>query len=235
MSTYDEKAKYELKIWKRKLLKRSGLFHRFSKKVQTRVNDYIPDKVHHVITESIKNMVQVTLTGSNLLNKKNNNANVGKSLDDKDRLFTNKLQTYQKTAAIEGAGTGAGGIVLSLADFPLLLAIKIKMLYEIASVYGFDVTKYEERLYILHIFQLAFSSDEQKAIILAAMEDWDKHKNEINWQIFQQEYRDYIDFVKMLQLVPGIGAVVGAVANYRLIEHLGETAKYAYHMRILNK
>ena len=31
-----------------------------------------------------------------------------------------------KIAAAEGAGTGAGGILLGLADFPLLLGIKIK-------------------------------------------------------------------------------------------------------------
>ena len=31
-----------------------------------------------------------------------------------------------KIAAAEGAGTGAGGILLGLADFPLLLTIKIK-------------------------------------------------------------------------------------------------------------
>jgi EcsC protein family len=37
----------------------------------------------------------------------------------------------------------------------------------------------------------------------------------------------------MLQLVPGIGAAVGAYANYNLLDHLGETAKNAYRLRIL--
>jgi hypothetical protein len=37
----------------------------------------------------------------------------------------------------------------------------------------------------------------------------------------------------MLQLVPGIGAAVGAFANNNLMEHLGETTKNAYRMRIL--
>ena len=59
---------------------------------------------------------------------------------------------------IEGAGTGAGGILIGLTDLPLLLGIKIKLLYELASIYGFDVKDYRERMYILSIFQLAFSS-----------------------------------------------------------------------------
>jgi hypothetical protein len=56
---------------------------------------------------------------------------------------------------------------------------------------------------------------------------------ELDWRTFQQEYRDYIDLIKLLQMVPGLGAIVGAFANYRLTEHLGETAMNAYRLRIL--
>ena len=49
---------------------------------------------------------------------------------------------------------------------------------------------------------------------------------------FEQEYRDYIDLAKMLQLVPGIGLVVGAYANYKLMNKLGETALNAYRLRV---
>ena len=58
---------------------------------------------------------------------------------------------------------------------------------------------------------------------------------DLDWREFQQEYRDHIDFVKMLQLVPGIGAVVGALANYNLLDQLGETAKNCYRLRLLNE
>jgi hypothetical protein len=57
--------------------------------------------------------------------------------------------------------------------------------------------------------------------------------NSFDWRTFQQEYRDYIDLAKLMQLVPGIGAVVGAVANFRLMDKLGETAVNAYRMRVL--
>jgi hypothetical protein len=55
--------------------------------------------------------------------------------------------------------------------------------------------------------------------------------NEFDWRNFQQEYRDYIDLAKMAQLIPGIGAVVGFVVNYKLIKKLGETAMNAYRLR----
>jgi hypothetical protein len=54
---------------------------------------------------------------------------------------------------------------------------------------------------------------------------------EFDWRVFQQEYRDYIDLAKMAQLVPVIGAAVGAIANYKLIAQLGETAMNCYRMR----
>lgn len=97
----------------------------------------------------------------------------------------------------------------------MLLSIKIKLLYEIASIYGFDTKDYKERLYILNIFQLAFSSQNHVNTIFKKMEDFDEFKdtlsddiNEFDWRNFQQEYRDYIDLAKLLQLVPGIGAFV---------------------------
>jgi hypothetical protein len=35
--------------------------------------------------------------------------------------------------------------------------------------------------------------------------------DQFDWRSFQQEYRDYIDLAKMAQLIPVIGAVVGAI------------------------
>jgi hypothetical protein len=234
LNEYELRAYDEVIAWKRKLNKRSGILERASKKAQTKVNELIPEKVHQILTESIKNMVKATLAGSNLTTRKQQGT--GLTLASKDELLSKKLSGYKRTAAVEGAGTGAGGILLGMADFPLLLSIKIKFLFEAASIYGFDPSKYEERLFILYVFQLAFSSDAQRKETLGVLENWESRKAELlelDWQQFQQEYRDYIDFAKMLQMMPVIGAVVGAYANYNLLDQLGETAMNAYRMRIL--
>jgi hypothetical protein len=234
MNEYELRIYDELIEWKRKLKKRSNMLARASKRVQVKVNEMIPEKVHQVMTDAIKNMVKATLTGSNYTTKRNQGG--GLTLQQKDELLSEKLTSYRKTAMVEGAGTGAGGIFLGLADFPLLLSIKMKFLFEAASIYGYDPSDYEERLFILHVFQLAFSSDQKRQETLSIIDDWEtrkKHLLEMDWKDFQQEYRDYIDLVKMAQLVPGIGAVVGAYANYNLLDQLGETAKNAYRLRLL--
>ncbi len=128
--------------------------------------------------------------------------------------------------------------MLGLVDFPLLLSIKMKFLFEAASVYGFDTNEYEERLFILHVFQLAFSSEETRKETLSIIENWDEEKlliADMDWRDFQQEYRDYIDLVEMFQLIPGFGAIVGAFANYNLLDQLGEAAMNSYRLRLIQR
>ena len=234
LNEYELKVTKDLALWKQKLTKRSTLLNRISKKAQTKINEVIPEKAHQIITDSIKNLVKATLVGSDFTTRKPNHSDL--SLQEMDEKMKLKLETFRKTAMIEGASTGAGGILLGLADFPLLLTIKMKFLFEAAANYGFDTSKYEERIFLLYVFQLAFSSDNTREQTLAIIDNWDQEKDkrsEMDWRQFQQEYRDYIDFVKMLQLVPGIGLVVGALANYRLLDQLGETAMNCYRLRIL--
>lgn len=236
MNDYELKVFDEIEDWKRKIKRRSGIMKKLSKKAQGKINHLIPKKVHLVLTGSIKAMVKATLFGSQLITRKSQERRL--SLEERDKLVRKKIIAYQKTAIVEGAGTGAGGILIGLADFPLLLTIKMKFLFDVASIYGFNTSEYEERLFILHVFQLAFSSDEIRRKTLYEIENWDirkQHLVEMDWHKFQQEYRDYIDLAKMLQLVPGIGAVVGAYANNNLIRHLGLTAMNAYRLRILKK
>jgi hypothetical protein len=144
----------------------------------------------------------------------------------------------------EGAGTGAGGIMLSMVDFPALIAIKMKYLFELAHVYGYDTRQFSERVFVLKVFQMAFSGPEKRAELLHSINYWELEKTrwqsdsdyakQMDWETFQMEYRDAIDFRKMLQMVPGIGAVAGAWANYSILGDLREIAANAYRLRRLN-
>ena len=238
MENYNYIKSQELEIWKDKMRKKPSLLNKASKGVQNKFNSILPDNYHNIVTSAIKNMTKVVLFGSKYTTKK---PLIELTLKERDDLALDKIKTYKNTAMIEGAGTGAGGILIGLTDLPLLLSIKIKLLYELASIYGFNVKDYRERMYILSIFQLAFSSQAHVNKIFAKIENWDEYKdtlsdgiNDLDWRSFQQEYRDYIDLAKLLQLVPGIGAFVGAYVNNKLVDKLGEYAMYAYRVRILS-
>jgi hypothetical protein len=233
---YEQIAFDELKRWQKEMLRKPSVLNKLSKKLQTKLNSYIPEKIHNAVTVAIKQMVRGVLFGAQYTTKKP--ATII-TLRQTEETIEKLIKTYKHTAAAEGGITGAGGILLGLADFPILFGIKLKMLFDIAVLYGFNIKDYRERLYILHIFQLAFSSQEHRRNVFMQIQDWDQKKNQLpddvhafDWRTFQQEYRDYIDLAKMAQLVPGIGAVVGIVVNYKLIKQLGHTAMNAYRMRL---
>lgn len=229
----------ELAAWRKKMQSKPGVFNTLSKKIQTKINTWIPEKVHNAITVTIKQMIRGVLFGAGRTTAR---PSAVSDLYETEQVILKKIEIYRKTAAIEGGVTGAGGILLGLADFPILIGIKIKLLFDMAALYGFDTDDYKERVYLLYIFELSFSSDSHRTSIYNKMTNWNEKSrqlpadiNDFDWRNFQQEYRDYIDLAKMAQLIPVIGAPVGLIVNYSLIKKLGITAMNAYRMRIFER
>lgn len=232
---YNAKIAQELIQWQVKMQKSPSRVDRASKAVQDKINSIIPNKVHDVITATIKQMTRAVLYGAEFMTSL---PSQNLSFEGREKLVKDRIAFYKKAGAAEGGITGAGGFWLALAEFPVLLGIKMKLLFDIASIYGYSVDDYRERLFIMHVFQLAFSSQKNRQLVYEKIVGWDLKSEQLpddihkfDWLTFQQEYRDYIDLAKMAQLIPGIGAAVGLIVNYRLLNHLGKTAMNAYRMR----
>jgi hypothetical protein len=70
------------------------------------------------------------------------------------------------------------------------------------------------------------------------MDHWDHQVNELpvsyegyDWKKFQLEYRDHIDLAKLIQLIPGFGAIAGAMVNHKYTKILGENAMNCFRLR----
>ncbi len=234
---YRKRLQIELGFWKYNMTKKEPMGNVLAKNIQTRLNNLIPEKIHIAITVSIEKMIKAMLFGAKYTSTTKQSYS---SFQVREAYIKTLISNYQKTASIEGAVTGAGGILMGIADFPALLAIKVKMLYDIAAIYGFDTSQYKERLFMLTTFQLAFSSHQHRRKVYERILNWDEYADSLpdniehfDWRTFQQEYRDYIDLAKMAQLIPIIGAAIGAVVNYRLLRQLGSTTMNCYRVRIL--
>jgi len=237
VSDYQNQAIAELDAWKRKVQKAPGPFDAAAKHLQTRVNALIPEKVHAAVTKVIEQMTKGILIGSDFTAPAP--FMVG-TLEDRETKVRARIDSWKKIAATEGGIAGAGGFLLAAADFPVLISLKIKTLFDIGALYGRDGADFAERLFILRIFELAFSSARHRVKVFDQLEAWrevdpDRPTSfeDFDWRSFQQEYRDYIDLAKLAQLLPIVGAPVGAMVNWRLLERLGETAMMAYRMRWL--
>ena len=232
---YESRVYAELQLWKEEMLRGPRLWSRATRGLQRKVNSYIPEKVHAAVTAVIRQMTQAVLSGSSYIG----DAPLQQGdLQARERLALEKIDRYRRTAAVEGGVTGAGGFLLGLADFPALIGIKLNLLFELAALYGYSGEDYRERMYMLYVFQLAFSGDEHRRAVYSHMTDWRERcerlpasLEDFDWRAFQQEYRDYIDLAKLAQLLPIVGAPVGFVVNNRLVRRLGAYAMNAYRMR----
>src|SRR5690606_19909472 len=159
-SLYRKKVMIELAFWKHKMTRKQPMGAVWAKNIQAKLNDLIPERVHQVITFTIEKMVKGVLFGAKYTVA---SPRAYGSFPLREAYVKKFIDTYKKTASVEGAVTGAGGILMGVADFPSLLAIKVKMLFDIAPPYGYDVRQYKELLFLLTVFQLAFSSHKHRA------------------------------------------------------------------------
>jgi hypothetical protein len=227
-------VRLEVEAWRAKMLKRPGLWDKATRGTQDRINRIIPERVHQIITTGVEAMTKGILFGSDLLKAR---PMPDGSLAARELRARAAIKVYRNTAGVEGGVAGAGGFVLAAADFPALLAIKVRMLGDIVAAYGWGGGSVRERLFVLHIFHLAFASARRRPEALADLERWIAGVDQpdaiadYDWRTFQIEYRDHIDLAKMAQLIPVVGAPIGAVVNWRLVDRLGETAIMACRLR----
>jgi hypothetical protein len=113
MRDYEEQALLQLKSWQRKMQKKPSLTNRFARHIQNKINNIIPEKVHRVITVAIEKMVKAVLFGAKYTTPRKPDA--GATLQSRETHIKQQIDNYKKTASIEGAITGAGGILMGFA------------------------------------------------------------------------------------------------------------------------
>ncbi len=96
-------------------------------------------------------------------------------------------------------------------------------------------------IYAYYISANFFKKEKRKEIFHRIL-NWQQYAaqlpedvNAYDWTSFREEYCDYIDLAKLMQMIPGIGALFGAYANNKLIAQLAENAMQAYHYRFLSQ
>lgn len=230
---YYKAVKKELRMWEKAMLKRPGITAKAVTALQEKTQRMIPQKAQDFITESIRKMTEAIMAGSGLISK--TEPHDGVSLGESDYLVERAYNAYDKAAIAQGFGFGLGGILLGLADFPALLGIKVKFLFDCAKYYGFDTRDRSERLFLLCVFQLAFCGGARRAELFHIIKSWrETAPAAVDWEAFQTEYRNYIDLAKLMQLLPVVGSVAGAAANHSLLKKLKATAMNCYRLRLIN-
>ncbi|MCD7034865.1 EcsC family protein [Metabacillus sp. GX 13764] len=227
---YEERILYEVLQWKLKLHKRASLVRRTSKSVQAKLQSFLPKKADRMLAAAFKQLATGILAAP--VYKKGNSS---LQLEEMDRKARNAISLYQKTAAAEGAGTGAGGLLLGTLDLPFFFGLQAKLLSEVAAAYGLPAA---DKHFLAHLFWLSYASEKDADLLIRRIENWQEDKRPLSkdeWKSFQQDYLDSIELAKLLQVIPGLGALTGGTANYQLAGRLGTDAMNACRARIFKE
>ncbi|CAG7653250.1 EcsC family protein [Paenibacillus allorhizosphaerae] len=155
-----------------------------------------------------------------------------------DRTADALAQHRSNLAAAQGATTGIGGLFTLAVDIPAVLGLSLKVIQEMALIYGYDPNQKRERIFTVKCLQFASSDIVGKKAILVELADFDnelRHKEVVSqlqgWREVVNAYRDNFGWKKLFQLVPIAGMVFGAVINRSTLQDVAEASKMLYRKR----
>src|SRR5688500_18359918 len=98
MTQYETIALHELRVWQKEMVQRPSMFNRFSKRLQTKINSYIPERIHKVLTTTIKQMIRGVLFGAEHLTRQPLQFS---SWMEREETVMRKINGYKHAAAAE--------------------------------------------------------------------------------------------------------------------------------------
>ncbi len=159
-------------------------------------------------------------------------------LEELDALARSRFSQNTILAAIEGGGTGLGGVFLIAADIPLLFTINLRLIQQIGAAYGFPMRGPAYRPLVLAIFNVAASGgrDAKSAALREISVAAAAFANELEYRgrvtgTFREQNRHVPREIaknivgrKLAQTIPVAGAAVGAGINYWFTTETAEAA-----------
>ncbi|WP_010502976.1 EcsC family protein [Paenibacillus elgii] len=141
-------------------------------------------------------------------------------------------------ATAQGATTGFGGLFTLAIDIPAILGLSLKVLQEMAMVYGYDPNDKRERVFVIKCLQFASSDIVGKKAVLEELADFDNEHRQRDaisqlqgWREVVTIYRDNFGWKKLFQLIPVAGMIFGAVLNRSTLQDVAEAGKMLYRKR----
>ena len=171
-----------------------------------------------------------------------------KPLDRLDDLARSYFAENALLSAIEGGGTGLGGVALIAADVPMLFTLNLRLIQQIGAAYGFRFDSPEARPLVLRIFSAAAAdtpearqdaldelrvagaamaagrSLEAAGIGVSDASASGTETTENQSRVLANEIARNVAARQMAQLIPLAGAATGAGMNYWFTHATAETA-----------
>jgi EcsC protein family len=152
-----------------------------------------------------------------------------------DRLAGQVAASARMISFVEGAVTGAGGVVTTVVDIPLLFVLSLRTIQKIGHCYGFTFDKAEDREYALGVLITAtagsLGSKRERLDRLHGLKDWFIEATQE--EVIADELVSLLFQLELFEQIPGIGMVSGAVLNLLFSRKIDMTARRVFQERWL--
>jgi len=156
-------------------------------------------------------------------------------LEECDRLAKQVGLAAQTIGIAEGAATGAGGVVTTLIDVPLLFTLALRTIRKIGHCYGYPLDDERGRRLVLAILLIASSGSlnvrRERLNYLRDLEDLVIEEAEED--VIVQEALSLLFQLEVFEEVPGAGAISGAVINVAFMNRVDVAARRIFQERWL--
>lgn len=172
------------------------------------------------------------------------------SIDEVLELVRAATQPAILKATLQGAGLGIGGVMLAVADVPILLFSHLQLLIRVGMSAGFDLRAPAERPFLLGLLKLGYcladgearreALDELGERMDLYLDEADREPDEVARAVFLRSLGAFTDKIGPLLLrrrfgsmMPVLGSLFGAGANYTLTRDVGEAGRHTLAKRFL--
>jgi hypothetical protein len=158
-----------------------------------------------------------------------------RSLAECDRLAAQVAASARAISLLEGALTGVGGVITTVADIPLLFVLSLRTIQKIGHCYGYPLDQPKDRHYVLAVLITATSGSlglkRERLDRLHGLKDWFIEMTQE--EVIADEFVSLLFQLEVFEPIPGIGLVSGAALNLFFSRKIDITARRVFQERWL--
>jgi hypothetical protein len=159
----------------------------------------------------------------------------GRPLEELDAQAIRVGVAARRIALAEGVVTGAGGVLTTLADVPVLFVLSLWTIIKIGRCYGYLLDQERARKFVLGVLIAAVSGSLAVRLDrlgqLRDIEEW--FLEETQEEILTEEAAALLFQLEIFGELPGVGAISGGLLNLGFMKRVEVTARRVFQERWL--
>lgn len=229
----------------------NNVAHFVSPELTEKVSDYFYDRLNQFSNQSSSVDAILNEAGAKDLEELTQDVNRSK------RISQALGEQNKWIATVQGAISGASGVLGTAIDIPASLLMALRTIYQVGRSYGFDLSKEDDQEIVQHIFRqldLGLIAEKQTLLLglkalsntikshdisqlqamlgsdndMSAIKQWlNNHEGEAKWEWVNHLPKISI-LEKLTKLTPLASAGIGAVYSHRFVDDVNQKAQEAF-------